>query len=292
MITASGAQAVTSFDYPSVWECNQVKKNWYCDQEVIEKQMLEEAKKQEEREAQQFEKSKTKKNMVESSEAYKAGVDYQTADQTDKEVEKKLDTLDDVETAEDLRVLLKDKEDKAIMMPTEENIKDYLEVWQVTQEKASMFADQWQRVVWKNPQLDYSIEHPTTTMGLNVRNEEQAAMQEQAMGEIAQRHGIIFFFRSDCPYCHATSKVIKQMENKYGLEVVAASLDGGGLPEYPNYRDGTKLAKEWEVDVVPAMFIADRQTAEHAAIGYGSMSMTEIVDRMYQLTNVQVGEGF
>lgn len=294
LLVGSNAYATGSFNYPSVWQCDQVKKNWYCDEEILKKQRQEAIAKAQEEKA-QFEKSKNQKVPPMASEAYKANASNEPTEAPKTAAtppKKKLESLEDVKSAEDLRELLKAKEDKAIMMPTEENVKDYLEVWQVTQEKASMFADQWQRVVWKNPKLDYSIEHPTSTFGLNIKKEEKAVLKDSAMQDIAQKHGIIFFFRSDCPYCHATSKVIKEMEQRYGLEVVAATLDGGGLPEYPNYRDGRKLGKEWGVDVVPALFIADKETAEHAPIGFGAMSMSEIVDRMYQLTNVSVGEGF
>ena len=174
----------------------------------------------------------------------------------------------------------------------QDNIKNYLEVWKASQEKASVFADTWQRVVWKNPQLDYSINHPTSAMGLNVVNRGKLEAKNTNMRALAKQHGIIFFFRSDCPYCHAVSKVLKTMENEFGMEVIAASLDGGGLPEYPVYKDGRNLAGKWEVQVVPALFLANKQTTEYAPIGFGAMALDEIVDRIYSLTNVPVGTGF
>ena len=129
-------------------------------------------------------------------------------------------------------------------------------------------------------------------MALNVRKSNELLQKNIAMQDIAQKHGLIFFFRSDCPYCHAIAKVLKQLEYQYGVEVIAASIDGGGLPEYPYFKDGRNLAESWGVSVVPALFIADKNTADHAPVGYGAMALEEIVDRMYQLTSIPVGEGF
>lgn len=116
-----------------------------------------------------------------------------------------------------------------------------------------------------------------------------AMIQAQVMNDISRGHGLVFFFRSDCPYCKQTARALKEIERRYGVEVVAATLDGAGLPEYPQYRDGRNLGDKWGVTAVPALFIADKNTLEHAPVGYGVMSLEQIIARMYQLTNVAEG---
>lgn len=266
-VASIGASA-NSLSYDSVWQCDTKKTNWYCDEERKKQTTAPQAK---------LVQTPNSTPVTNASPAFASA-------QTEAPPKKKVTSLAQVETIEDLRQLLKDKEDLAVMHPTEENIKEYLEVWKVSQEKASFFADQWQRVVWKNPHLDYSINHPTTAMGLSVANQQQQQVRSDTMQTLAQKHGIIFFFRSDCPYCHAVSRVLKVMERQYGMDVIAASLDGGALPEYPNFKDGRNLAQKWQIQVVPALFIANKQTSEHAPIGFGAMTLEEIVDRIYALT--------
>lgn len=268
-VASIGASA-NSLSYDSVWQCDTKKTNWYCDEERKKQTTAPQAK------------TVQTPNSTPVTNASPAFASAQT--EAAQPPKKKVTSLAQVETIEDLRQLLKDKEDLAVMHPTEENIKEYLEVWKVSQEKASFFADQWQRVVWKNPHLDYSINHPTTAMGLSVANQQQQQVRSDTMQTLAQKHGIIFFFRSDCPYCHAVSRVLKVMERQYGMDVIAASLDGGALPEYPNFKDGRNLAQKWQIQVVPALFIANKQTSEHAPIGFGAMTLEEIVDRIYALT--------
>ncbi|MPX68933.1 conjugal transfer protein TraF [Moraxella catarrhalis] len=279
-MASAGAFANNSFDYDSVWQCNNMRKtNWYCDQEA----------KKPTPPKPQLQRQQSQTVVVQQSTPinHRSIVDAPPTPPAEERVTR----LEDVKTIEQLRQLLKDKEDAAVMNPTEDNIKAYLEVWNHSQEKASVFADQWQRVVWKNPQLDYSINYPTTAMGLNVANQQRQQTRNMTIQALAQKHGIIFFFRSDCPYCHATSRVLKALNQQYGIEVIAASLDSGGLPEFPRPKDGRNLAQKWQVQVVPALFIANKQTAEYAPIGFGAMTMEEIIDRMFALTT-PVGANF
>lgn len=268
---ASVNATANSLNYNSVWYCDTKKTNWYCDDDMHKKALAAKP---------QSVKSSNNTPAVNNASPAFASTQIDGSEQP----KRKINNLSEVQTIADLRQLLKDKEDLAIMHPTEENIKEYLEVWKAAQEKSSFFADQWQRVVWKNPHLDYSINHPTSALGLSVANQQQQQVRSDTMQSLAQKHGIIFFFRSDCPYCHAVSRVLKVMERQYGMDVIAASLDGGALPEYPNYKDGRNLAQQWQIQVVPALFIANKQTAEHAPIGFGAMTLEEIVDRIYALT--------
>ena len=44
--------------------------------------------------------------------------------------------------------------------------------------------------------------------------------------------------------------------------------------------------------LVPALFIASRKTKDIAPVGYGVMSQTEIINRIFLLTNTKPGETF
>ena len=44
----------------------------------------------------------------------------------------------------------------AVMNPTPQNLKRYIELQEVVMNKSAAFTDQWQRVIWQNPNLDYS----------------------------------------------------------------------------------------------------------------------------------------
>lgn len=254
-----GLGAIASpLDYPSVWRCDANKPNWYCDAE-------------EEREAQNQRPAPSQPQSNKS-----------------KRIE-----IKDIRTAEQLRLELKRREDLMVMNPNDTNlVKDYLQLWQVTQDKGSMLADTWRRVVWQNPELDYSLRRPVNNSAIKTFDERRGGDEEKHLKQLAKEHGLIFFFKSDCPYCHAMAPVLKMLNEKYGIEVLAVSIDGAGLPDFPRFTDGRKNAASWGIERVPALFIGSKKTGERAPVGFGQMAYTEIVDRIFVLTGTKPGQNF
>ena len=255
------AEPKSVFDYDSIWKCDQTKRNWYCDDEP---------------------------EPVKATPAQRPKQEQVASPQPSPV----LRDLSKLKTAEELRQELKIREDLAVMNPTEQNIKNYLDAWHMTMDKGTVFADQWRRVVWTNPQYDYSLKNPVNNTAVKVNNQAKEQDRTNYMKNIAREHGLIFFFRSDCPYCHQYAPTLKLLSEMYGIEVLGVSIDGGGLPEFPNPRDGRAVAQQCGIEKVPATFIASKKTGEKATIGFGVMSLQEVVDRIWTLTNTEPGQEF
>ncbi len=116
--------------------------------------------------------------------------------------------------------------------------------------------------------------------------------EEQQLRMLAKDHGLIFFFRSDCPYCHAMAPTLRMLADRYGIDVLGVTVDGGSLPEFPHPRDGRAQAAAWGVERVPALFIGSKQTGDRAPIGFGMMALSEIVNRIFVLTGTKPGDNF
>lgn len=252
----------SALDYPSVWRCDEAKFNWYCDSD---------------------DEPKATKAAPAPAPAPR---------QVSKSEQPKRIELRDIKTAEQMRAELKRREDLAVMEPTDQNLKDYLQAWQMTQEKGAVFADNWRRVVWQTPELDYSLKRPVNNQAIKTFDAQRELNEDQQLRALAKDHGLIFFFRSDCPYCHAMAPLLRQLSQKYGIEVLGVSVDGGGLPDFPNFRDGRAQAQAWGIERVPALFIGSKQTGDRAAIGFGAMAMTNIVNRIFVLTGTKPGDNF
>lgn len=241
-------------DYPSIWQCDAPKWNWYCDDMPEQAAPAAAAPKPEEKNA-----------RIE---------------------------LKDIKKAEQLRAELKRREDIAVMDPSESNIKDYLEAWQMTQEKGAVFADQWRRVVWTNPELDYTIKRPVNNVAIRTYDQGRDASEGMQLRDLAKEHGLLFFFRSDCPYCHQLAPTLKQLSRLYGIDILPVSMDGRGLPDFPNPSVDQGQSRALKITAVPALFIGSKKTADVAPIGFGLLSQAEIVNRIFVLTNTKPGDNF
>jgi conjugal transfer pilus assembly protein TraF len=169
----------------------------------------------------------------------------------------------------------------AVMAPTVENVRTYLELEARILRDASRFADVAKRVAWMSPELDPSAQtRPSATFAVDVYERQQAAERRTLLDTLAREHIILFFFRGDCPYCHAFAPVLKAFESRYGLQVSAVSTDGGTLPEFPHPRGDNGISQILKVQQVPALFLAHPASGRIVPLGFGVMSENELADRI------------
>lgn len=173
----------------------------------------------------------------------------------------------------------------AIMNPTEANLKRYIEIQEVVMNKSAAFTDQWQRVIWQNPQLDYSQHgRPTNKLAVHAYDRQRQIQKAEAIKQLAADNGILFVFRSDCPYCHAMAPIMKQFSVDYGINVMPVSLDGGGIDYYSNPLPNNGIAQRLGIQSVPAVYVMDTKTKQFKAVGFGVMAQTVLEDRFLALS--------
>ena len=185
---------------------------------------------------------------------------------------------------------LDDAKALAVMRPTDENVRRYIEVQKEVYDRSALFADTWRRVVWTNPALDYSLEHPTNNPGNALDQQQTRLAQANAVAALADTDGLFFFFSSDCGHCHTQAPILEQFSRHYGIKIMAVSLDGGVLPEFPNAVPDNGLAARLGVAVTPALFMANPRNQEITPVGYGVMTEAELVQRIYTLTVAKRGK--
>lgn len=169
----------------------------------------------------------------------------------------------------------------AVMSPTLANVRAYLELESHVLHDASRFADVAQRVAWMSPELDPSAQaRPSATFAVDVFERQQVAERQARIAALGRDHIVLFFFRGDCPYCHAFAPVLKAFEQRYGLQVTAISTDGGALPDFPRPRDDGGISQTLNVKQVPALFLAHPASGRIAPLGFGVLSENELVERI------------
>ena len=187
---------------------------------------------------------------------------------------------------EQLQKALETSRQVAIMRPTEANVRHYmlLEAQVVTQ--ASVFANVAQRIAWSTPDLDPTLHgRPVNAKALEVFESQQQGQRSSSVQSLAQDHVLLFFFRSDCPYCHAFAPTLEAFQRRYGLQVVAISVDGGTLPGFTSARRDNGIARALQVTQVPAVYLAQPYTGRITPIGFGVLSESQLLERITLVTS-------
>ena len=178
----------------------------------------------------------------------------------------------------------------AIIFPTEENIKKYLAFNLENLNRSSFFAESAQKAIWQTPGLNYNLKRPVNSIGKKTWIDEQNKKKKDTALSLNARYGVFFFYRSDCPYCHAYSPVLKNFADSYNLEIKGVTLNGGILNEFPNSIIDSGQAAKLGITAVPATILFDKQTQEIIPIGYGALSQEELLQQIYVLTKTKPGE--
>ena len=172
----------------------------------------------------------------------------------------------------------------AVMNPTDTNLVAYMRYQRFVMNKSEVFAERWQRLVWTVPELDYGLTgRPTNAMAIGAFDEQQQARQGQVVRNLASTHGLLFIFRSDCPYCHRFAPILKRFEQEFGMTVFPVSLDGRGLPEYPNPQMDNGIAARLNASMVPALYLTAPSKRQIRPVGFGVMALTELLERIAAL---------
>ena len=195
-----------------------------------------------------------------------------------------------LEELERLRKALEAKRALALMQPSPENLKAYITAQEALMDRASVFSDVWRRVIWANPELNYQLRNPVNNAAIQVRDVERTQKERASMKEIAREWGVFFVFRSDCPYCHRMAPALKLLADTYGITVFPISLDGGVLPEFPSPARDNGMARVLDVKQVPYVALGNIKDHRLIPLGSGVLSVQDIVERIYILTQTRPGE--
>lgn len=179
---------------------------------------------------------------------------------------------------------LEESQARAVLDPTEVNVRAWLVYNRWMQSSAARFGEVAQKVLWQTPQLDNTVAQPVNQRALWAYREQQAQARETAVQASATTHALVFFLKGACPYCHAFAPVLAEFAQRTGFTVYPVSLDGGGLPEYPEPRVDPEAAARFNVEVVPAVFLVDPRTGDRQPLAFGVVSGEELAERLDALT--------
>lgn len=264
-------QAGSLLDYQSAYQCDgEAKFNWYCEEQkqpapkVIPKKPVEEEQKTE---------KEAEAPLVKPI----------------PEVVKPPEIQEFANIQERLKELLQ----IAYVNPTDENIYNYIEYQNKISNKAAVFADKWQRVLWISPELDYSQRHPTASMAKAVNRKQIREKREFNLEHLkAQGYGIFFFYRSDCQYCHQMSYPLKLLGERSKLDVMSISVDGVIVDKFPNSVVDNGQAAKLGVTQTPTVMLINTETKDIQPISTGWVSLQELEKRIYILTATKPGENY
>lgn len=203
---------------------------------------------------------------------------------------KKIVPQDPVKQMDALKATIQRAMDNAILNPTDDNVKNYIALQNQLSNQSSIFANVWQKVLLENPELNYSLVHPTNNLAKQVDTDLHHQEEDKAIARLAKESGLFFFYKSTCPYCQKFAPIVKDFAQTYGLTVIPITLDGISLPDFPDSKIDNGQAAKFHVTLEPSLFAVNPYTHIAYPISYGLISQEDLRQRVLDIArNFQGG---
>lgn len=207
-------------------------------------------------------------------------------------------TLAEITSVEEFRKELDRLRDAAIMAPTEQNIQAFLYGNKLMMDRASLFTDQWRRVVWKTPDLEFNQHYPQANAATLEAKRLADARRGVDLAGIGKASTLLYFFRSDCPLCKIQAPALSMFTKEYGIDVQGISMDGIIPPDLPlpspRIDNGISyfVTGGEGVNTVPALFLVSHDRKQVDALGVGVLSIEEIAERIRVIRTTTLGQDY
>lgn len=169
---------------------------------------------------------------------------------------------------------------KAAVYPTAKNIKAYMKYNEEIMDQSEDFSTAYSQSGWTDPELNYGLKKARTKEAVLAKNAQFQIDIVKKMADLSEKFGLLYFMRSDCPYCQRYSPILKQFAEKHGFTVYVVSLDNKGTDVFPYPKSDHYLAKNLNVISVPALFLASPSDHSVTPVHYGIVSETQLVNRI------------
>ncbi len=189
---------------------------------------------------------------------------------------------DPTEEMEQFRKMVDHKLNLAILRPTEENLRNYANTYFEVARRAQHFTDAYKLMLLRNPQYDYSLQHPMNHNARVIYDQLQTQAMEASIKQLATTHGFFFFFSGNCQYCKIFAPTVKRFAERYRISVMAISLDGSTLPEFPNAIRDNGAARTLKVTAWPALFAVNPKTNQVMPLTNGAVSVSDLEETVYK----------
>lgn len=193
-----------------------------------------------------------------------------------------------------ITIQLRELKARAILEPSPENVTAYIRFQRRQLDQASLFSDVWQRAIWQEPELDYTLQRPVSTLGKRAWQDNRKTERDGVMARLSERYGLFYFFAQRCGACEVMSPIVQSVASTWRISVRAISTDGGPSRHFPRYTVETNQRQRLGLDpgITPAVVLWDAATGRAVPIGYGVMSADELQDRIYLLTTKEAGRDY
>ncbi|EFS5057069.1 type-F conjugative transfer system pilin assembly protein TraF [Citrobacter meridianamericanus] len=173
---------------------------------------------------------------------------------------------------------------EAILYPGTDNFVKYFRLQNYWTQQAGLFSMSAKKAMLEYPELDYNLQY--SHYNGTVRNQlaTDQAQQRQAISQMAEHYGIMFFYRGQEPIDGQLAQVINSFRETYRLSVIPVSVDGVINPMLPDTRVDQGQAQQLGIRFFPAMMLVDPKKGTVRPLSYGFITQDDLAKQFLNVS--------
>ena len=201
---------------------------------------------------------------------------YEDQEKLEKEKQNASSSGSSAEQMTQIRKNIEEKLSQAILDPTEENIKSYIQEQKYWIDRSAEFAKIWARIVLNNPELDETTKFPVSQYGILVEKERLRDRKYSLISELSKDHGLFFFYEGENKRSQAFAQVVREFVKRHNWNVLAVSVDGKILEGFPNTKPNKGVSEKLGIKKYPSLVVVNPRTNQVYPIAFGMISLDQV----------------
>lgn len=202
-------------------------------------------------------------------------------------------SLETLTTLEALQAEVKARLSRAVMNPTQEHMRAYLEANAFLIEKAGVFAESWRATLLQNPAYDWTAQHPTVNFASTELSRLAARRVTEAVSTMSSDWGLIFF-GDDSELTRLMLPLVEDFSDRHGFETLYVSMVPAN-PLMPQARldRGQASRIAGGLKLFPALVLVhrnDRKLENARLAATGVVDIAELGRRLVRLAEADSGK--
>lgn len=150
-----------------------------------------------------------------------------------------------------------------------EDMRQFLALQDYWMKESSRFRNLFHKTMLYYPEYDYSVMHPTSSIGTKLLDAEREKNNHDAIHTLSKTHGLLFFYRAKNIYDQKQIAILRDFSERFALPLIPVSVDGRRAPEFPESQLDKGQAEALGVRIFPAVLLVNPKTEETLPIAYG-----------------------
>ncbi|MCK4934639.1 MAG: conjugal transfer protein TraF [Simkaniaceae bacterium] len=176
----------------------------------------------------------------------------------------------------------------ALLVPSTENVANYMKEQSKWINQSVAFAAAWKTVLLENPKLGDFLETPTTSHGILAKRSHDTNQRKSRLKQLSKNHFLLFLFQGKDYLSKKSAETIQLFAELNQWNIKAVSLDNHGLEEFPDAEIDKGISKLIDVQATPSFFIVNPYNNQVVPVGAGLLSVKQLEENIeYQFFNNQ-----